>query len=69
MKSSPFIIPKELPSKMNIPVEPNLVSSPEGIGELTSNQTHGGGWALPKEVKTNDEDKALSEKVYTRSKA
>ena len=54
---------------MNIPVEPNLVSSPEGIGELTSNQTHGGGWALPKEVKTNDEDKALSEKVYTRSKA
>ena len=63
VKSSPFMIPKESPPKINASGIASLVSPTEGTTDLLSNKSHVGGWVRPKETNTEDGDKGLGERV------
>ena len=60
-KSSPFVIPKESPPKINAPA--SLAPPTEGTTDSLSNKSHAGGWGRPKETNTEDGDKPLGERV------
>ena len=63
VKSSPFMIPKESPPKINASGVASLVTPTEGTTDSLSNKSHVGGWVCPKETHTEDGEKYLGERV------
>ena len=63
VKSPPFNITKESPTKISSSEVSSFVPSMEGTADSLSNKSHVGGWLRPKETNTENGDRQLGERV------